>query len=169
MPLPNGPMTNQEFQLFLALARRQSQALNMPPGGLVQTAEAYQPAPQDHSSLPMQTTFGEIIAWRAWKFSNGKLVSPYTKNVWEPQKAFEANANPWTTNAGIFAHKRPEHVLEQENDWTVVGTALLWGDVVEHEDGYRAEFAIPFEFHFFAEGITPGFQKWLVEEFTSAP
>ena len=129
-------------------------------------AAAYEPMPQDHSALPMQTTFGEIIAWRAWKFDKGRLVSPYTKDAWLPGEVFTANANPWTTNAGIFAHKRPEHVLKQESNWTVVGTALLWGDVVEHEHGYRAEFARPFEFQFFAEDITPGFQQWLVKEFT---
>lgn len=117
-------------------------------------------------ALPYQETTGEMVGWRAWRFHNGCLVSPYTGVLWRPGETLEANT-PFESGAGVFAHKKREQVFEQESKWPVVGTVLLWGDVVEHENGYRAEFAKVGQLLHFHSSMTDSFKAWLNAEFSS--
>lgn len=124
----------------------------------------------DVSELPLETKFGEIIGWRAWKFENGLLLSPYTGMLWPCKQNMTAefkakSQTPFSAGGGFFAHKVCEGVFEQESDWVVVGTVLLWGEVVEHENGFRAEHARIETLDFFASAATDSFRAWLKQEY----
>lgn len=81
---------------------------------------------------------GEIIAWRAWRTDGNKLYSTYIGCQWDykepmfgvPGKGF-----------GIFAMKERRPVYLRYGGGCVIGQVALWGDVVEHKAGYRAEYA----------------------------
>ena len=118
----------------------------------------------DHAlpSLPHCQTFGELTGYRAWKFRDGFLVSPHQGTPWEPGEIKKADQKPSASQFGIFAHKQPEQVFEQEHKrWDVVGSVLLWGDVVEHENGYRAEYARPHEMLFFRSDLPDATRRFI--------
>ncbi len=84
---------------------------------------------------------GEIVAYRAWRLRNNKLYSVYESDFcWEPGTVCEGNAESGT---GIHAFKSllllSEYGVSYSNmDVIVTGTVDLWGDVYEHDRGYRA-------------------------------
>lgn len=109
---------------------------------------------------------GEITAYRCWRIENGWLRSVYQSDVWKPGCPLEGRELGDWDSRGIHAWKDAgsrhyrEYIrgyLNAERDWMwrafmgrerddnqpamVTGTVFLWGDVVEHERGYRAEFA----------------------------
>lgn len=96
------------------------------------------------------------------------LRSVYTAKIWLPGKPMFGNIDitiGWDFSvfpgarifAGVYAYSRPGRLLEAANFWLnrriitedydiialVGGRVKLWGDVIEHEDGYRASFAKP--------------------------
>lgn len=85
---------------------------------------------------------GEVIAYRAWRLKNGKLYSMYMTEVcWEPGEILEGDAE---RGDGIYGFKSVL-LLAQYGKWysdaqtpVVTGTVDLWGEVYEHERGYRA-------------------------------
>ena len=127
------------------------------------------PPNADTSHLPTQDTLGEIVAWRAWGFSNGYLTSPWQHTLWHAQQEVEAES-PFECSAGVFAHKTKEQAIDQEgHNYAVIGTVLLWGDVVEHESGYRAQFARVGKLHHFRDTYSDSFKKWLASEYDTTP
>ena len=108
---------------------------------------------------------GEIVGYRCWKIEKGLLRSVYQKDVWLPRQVLEGRELGDWDSRGIHAwkdkgskqyHDYIRSYLNQERDrgiWfidgepavvrpaMVTGTVFLWGDVVEHERGWRAEFA----------------------------
>ena len=88
---------------------------------------------------------GEIIAYRAWNIlgNDPSLRSMYVDYIWRPeaQKIREKTLNPHSGN-GFHAFKTLEKCkYEYPNMGTVYGEVALWGEVIEHERGYRAECA----------------------------
>ncbi len=85
---------------------------------------------------------GEIVGYRCWCLVNGLLRSCYqTHVVWEPGKIMEGD--PSLRNEGIHAFKDRLSMgaygcVIDEACSIVSGTVYLWGEVVEHERGYRA-------------------------------
>lgn len=116
-------------------------------------------------SFAPEQTFGEITAFRVWRICSktGLLVSSFkTEHTWHPQKVLEAHAKPnphdssgWSEKVGIHAWKSVFEVAEYTKGFlddsygqygngihgAVIGRVHLWGEVIEHERGYRAEFA----------------------------
>lgn len=112
-----------------------------------------------------EQTFGEITAFRVWRICNktGLLTSSFKiEHTWHPQKVLEAHAKPlphdssdWSEKVGIHAWKSVFEVAEYAKGFlvdpygqygndihgAVIGRVHLWGEVIEHERGYRAEFA----------------------------
>lgn len=109
---------------------------------------------------------GEIVGYRCWKLQKGVLRSVYQKDVWLPGQILEGRELGDWDSRGIHAwkdkgskqyHDYIRGYLNQESDpyiryimsekeatlrpAMVTGTVFLWGDVVEHERGWRAEFA----------------------------
>lgn len=112
---------------------------------------------------------GEIVGYRCWKVQKGLLRSVYQKDTWLPGEVLEGRELGDWDSRGIHAwkdkgskeyHEYIRSYLNQEDDRRslylypvgdmpeqilrpamVTGTVFLWGDVVEHERGWRAEFA----------------------------
>jgi hypothetical protein len=101
-----------------------------------------------------------IRAWRAWRSSaeaDGSLVLQSLTHAgggtrWPPGDTLQAGcavkahqAPNGACTCGIYAHKTREAAIAQAAGaaGTVVGEVELWGAVVEHEHGYRAQWARP--------------------------
>lgn len=86
---------------------------------------------------------GEVIAWRCWRVFEGWLYSFTMENVeWLPGDVQEAHKVGQNHGEGIHAFKTRRQAIEYTtNSDAVVGKVALWGDVVEFEHGYHAEFA----------------------------
>jgi hypothetical protein len=95
----------------------------------------------------------EIIAWRAWQLdtidSELWLRSVVVPVHWQRGEAIEARYLPppggTRYGAGIYAAKTKAGALKSVAGWpsAVYGTVALWGVVVEHSRGYRAQYAYP--------------------------
>lgn len=107
---------------------------------------------------------GEIIAPRAWlvKRDPPTLHSIAMKDAWEPGTPMRGEPSKWS--AGVHAFKGLNYATRYVEDaylwlsmfdnqatirWPdrkpidrifVLGTIKLWGEVIEHERGYRAEY-----------------------------
>lgn len=86
---------------------------------------------------------GEVTAYRCWKIGDDGLLRSvvYDDFVWKPGEI--AVGEPTLNMAGIYAYKSIlllHHYGSVENK-SVTGTVDLWGDVYEHEHGYRAQYA----------------------------
>ena len=86
---------------------------------------------------------GEVTAYRCWKLGDDGMLHSVVYNdfVWRPGEI--AEGKPEDGNAGIYAYKS---VLDLHNYGTpdkisVTGTVDLWGEVYEHQHGYRAQYA----------------------------
>lgn len=107
-----------------------------------------------------------ITGWRIWNLSHGAdgaRLRPAGSGVqgWEPGRAFQARCGlPRWLNGGIGRHTAPdircrcgiyagtslEAFPRPRPAWPpppVVGTVSLWGTVIEHDRGWRGEFAYP--------------------------
>lgn len=90
---------------------------------------------------------GEIVGFRCWRLDNdGLLHSMYKSAVaWKPDEPMEGSPDV-ETSEGIHAFKDRLAVgaygYEPLNQSCIVsGTVELWGTVIEHEHGYRAQYA----------------------------
>lgn len=88
-----------------------------------------------------------IVAWRAWKifnFSLHALTASYEYPIAEPALGYTPG---FYGSHGIHAFKRLDDLLNYlyRNNYCyqVIGQISLWGDIVEHELGYRAEYGYP--------------------------
>lgn len=97
--------------------------------------------------IDRETVFGEITAFRVWRVTeNQTLRSTFKETIWEPQQILQAHAIPGDSGCdGIHGWKSLFEAIQYVqglNDAQIaVGRVKLWGEVVEHERGYRAEFA----------------------------
>jgi len=87
---------------------------------------------------------GEIVAYRAWRCSiSGLLQSMAVSTIWPPDEPMTGDV----THDGVHAFKSQSDALTEyatgATRWCpiAIGTVMLWGEVIEHERGYRAEFA----------------------------
>jgi hypothetical protein len=128
----------------------------VPPGmqAVKSLFDAQQVAPQ--KPLPEEEIFcatGGLVGWREWRvpcFGN-KLLS-FNGTVWpvrEPLRATCKKALPTeclghNCACGLYAWKdRKDLKVNQAEFSCISGEVWLWGKVVEHEKGYRAEFSYP--------------------------
>ena len=99
---------------------------------------------------------GPIHGYRVWKSDfDGALRSLNDDKVWLPGRPAQAvcyakasdthvPAAPGCT-CGWYALKEPGQNLIGVDSRCVIGKVALWGRVIEHEHGYRAEFGYPVE------------------------
>jgi hypothetical protein len=94
---------------------------------------------------------GEIIAYRAWRVSNAlwssksedRLHSVAMRDyIWHPNKPASGDVR----THGIYSFR---HVIRSKHEYgydlgvdepLLFGKVRIWGDIVEHEEGYRSEF-----------------------------
>lgn len=109
---------------------------------------------------------GEIVGFRCWRVDQGFLRSVYQGDIWPPQQILQGRELGDWNQRGIHAWKDAtskqyfeylRSYMDRRDDGgafgrtlldltdkcpaMVTGSVLLWGDVVEHERGWRAEFA----------------------------
>lgn len=114
-----------------------------------------------------------ILAWRIWRLrsdSDRGVVEPLLESCvygdpWVPCEPFAAacvgHPGPQPScGCGIYAVTTREQALEWAR-WAqsalphpiVIGQAQLWGRVLPHSVGYRAELAYPYELEVLAGGL----------------
>jgi hypothetical protein len=95
-----------------------------------------------------------VVGYRVWRWDAAGLKS-LNGIEWHPGKAFAAEcrtqgcheAPQSDCTCGVYAARSLDHLR-----WTgytqhgIHGEVCLWGTVVEHEDGWRAQFAYPKNF-----------------------
>jgi hypothetical protein len=92
---------------------------------------------------------GEIIGWRFWKLSNGflhSLIAPYTwlPGVFERSSCYRYCGHH---NLGYHAFRDKEQAeraaSHADTYWwpCVIGCIAMWGEVIEHQHGWRSEYA----------------------------
>ncbi len=81
-----------------------------------------------------------VVGWRAWTWT-GKTLKGYRAEWCEATMTAccdRCESSPgWDHGCGIYALKE----LTELDDAPVLGRVEMWGDVVEHEWGYRASHA----------------------------
>ena len=93
-----------------------------------------------------------IVAYRVWQWDAIGLKS-LNNEPWFPGRALEANASRCGEEhasprdgctCGVYAAKNFQHLVDiGYAGYGVHGEAYLWGTVVEHRLGWRAQFAYP--------------------------
>lgn len=137
-----------QFQQKIAQAQAQAAAMGLQPGGLIPlavfgglaSAASAPSAPHEKWTKKIeQIVAGEIIGYRAWTTNmSNKLASVAASYVWEPKQVAEGKP---LEGYGIHAYKDPYHLMEEQRGCSVFGTIAMWGDVIEHEHGYRSQYA----------------------------
>lgn len=95
---------------------------------------------------------GEIIAYRCWKLlPREKLGSVFVKNIWQPRATEKSHEVPEAVGWGVGIHcfKDIGYARAEYSNYSpvgpmepmVYGEIAIWGTVIEHQWGYRAEFA----------------------------
>lgn len=90
---------------------------------------------------------GEIVAYRCWRLISNRLISLVAPTIWNPGVTIEGgDVLTQEKQTGVHAFR--------ERDWCyveamncailkspiVIGTVALWGEVMEHDFGYRAQY-----------------------------
>lgn len=86
-------------------------------------------------------TVADVIGWRCWKLHGAHLCSWAAGAIWIPGEVMEGN--PDRESEGIHAFDSLAEALKMVAGGTVsvVGRVQVWGRVVRHERGLRAEYA----------------------------
>ncbi len=136
---------------------------------MAQPQWASQPAGPPHSPTDLKSErviAGEIIAWRAWHIRNdGELWSVVaTDKSWSPDQPMRGDP---AGGYGIHAYKGPHgpvldsYVTRGGDTLWVIGEVALWGDIIEHTEGYRAEFARVHSLVTWHEKVPESLREWI--------
>ena len=106
------------------------------------------PLPPICAPLETHLVAGPIVAYRAWQLTQNessqlRLRSMVVKATWVPFSPIRGSpAQPYH---GVYALKTLAALREygKESVPEMYGAVALWGAVIEHELGYRAEWAYP--------------------------
>jgi hypothetical protein len=106
-----------------------------------------------------QTLHEVIVACRAWRIADGYLQSCTQNCIWQPRQRMDAHCNQmgafhativpvWKCTCGFYAYKtdaalRASEFLIPRGGLGVAGRVALWGRVIDHEIGYRAQHSYP--------------------------
>lgn len=107
-----------------------------------------------------------LIGWRFWFINEEENRVVSRSEEWEPFKAHKAIHKDWWANhlgisnntschplcaeCGIYAYKEKIGVENHTRFMVppvIIGQVYLWGEVVEHKVGYRAQYAYPKSFY----------------------
>ena len=91
---------------------------------------------------------GEIIAWRAWRVKGDCLRSAVMDSIWsehepmigDPIKDYGVHAYNCKEGPYVDGYAGPGVMISFADGW-VSGQVALWGEIVEHKLGYRAQYA----------------------------
>lgn len=110
-------------------------------GQLAQAMAAGQP-PIPHGGIKL----GEIVAYRCWRIAPGGYLRSCSADViWAPNESMVGDIGKDGHGLGVHAWRTKSlmlrYGLNNPGGPIVVGSVRLWGEIVEHERGYRAQFA----------------------------
>jgi hypothetical protein len=125
--------------------------------------------------LPRSSSSEPIVAWRGWRLVRRPRTGQYrlmplahTGRVWPMRTRYRAiceeqgkhEAPDMWGSCGSYSVKDVEWAMYEAKIMgaTAVGTVALWGTVIEHENGYRAEFAYPQRLRLVCEKCLP---RWV--------
>ena len=110
------------------------------------------------------------IGWRFWKLHDGLLRSVFIAYTWHPG-VFERSSSKQGgfKNPGYHAFRDKEQAKREASAhtyWTpfVIGSVAMWGEVIEHENGWRSEFAAVRSIIDITGNISFGSKNWLLLE-----
>jgi hypothetical protein len=86
---------------------------------------------------------GEIEAYRCWNLVNGYLVS-FNGMVWVPGEPAKGLGVDIGNSSGIYSFLHLDDAIKEygnATDTVIIGRIKLWGTIVEHGKGFRAEYA----------------------------
>jgi hypothetical protein len=102
--------------------------------------------PPPHSGFQ----FGRLVAYRIWRIDRNRLISLSAGYVWKPGANGPAQGMG-VDGGGFYAFKELSGAVELSGGPRstgrgrrypcAIGKVSLWGEIVEHELGYRAQFA----------------------------
>jgi hypothetical protein len=98
----------------------------------------------DDEKLYATDTVGEFVGWRVWKYDRGYLKSTYMATAWFPEDIMTGHVGFGNKQGGIYAFRDKGHALEMliaTNPPAFLGSIELWGDVYEHQNGFRGQYA----------------------------
>lgn len=106
---------------------------------------AYHRSLEEPISPPVENTglkVGEITAWRMWRETKGYLESYSAGKLWAPEEPMTGKPQQ-NGHEGIWAFKEKKRALAKmiETSNGVYGSVKLWGEIIEYEDGYKAQYA----------------------------
>lgn len=119
------------------------------------------------SHLFARRKLGYVVGYRIWLADRGSFrlrsITSLRENPsfgeWIPHEAQEAQCQLHRTHkspvrfchCGIYAHSMLVSALADWKDvnYFVVGEVALWGNIIKHKNGYRAQFAYPHKFYAF--------------------
>ena len=95
---------------------------------------------------------GEILANRCWPIKSGFLWSTASGRVWAPGEIMSADEGHIKDGLGVYSFKNMSRCVQEFWDThpcsseglgyaVAFGTVLIWGEIVEHELGYRSQYA----------------------------
>lgn len=107
-----------------------------------------------------------LTGWRAWDVQDGMLVALAWRSPWRARKAAPAtcraddhSAPQMDCDCGYWSFKTKEKMIAtfaesgRDRHPVVFGPVEIWGRVIEHEHGYRSEFAYPKELWLLKPGL----------------
>lgn len=114
-----------------------------------------------------------IVGYRAWRVRDGKLQGVHYPVLWEPGHPLAAHCGSLKDHdspgegctCGIHAARDEEglrlnYLFGLPDVW---GSVALWGRVVVHARGYRAEFGYPLALHVADESLARTMEAYGVE------
>lgn len=120
--------------------------------------DAAGPVPAAAGSIANGDVTGYVRAWRVWGLSQAGaelwLKSPVAGLCWRP--GMPMKGWPALPPQGIYALHQAQDAATMRQRWLggraalLGGEAALWGDVREHERGWRAQFAYPVSLNWLA-------------------
>lgn len=168
------PLSAQDLRLQQRIALAQAQMQYQQMLGVSQTPTRSIPIggpsrPHEPTSLRSEgVRAGEIIAWRAWNIADGLLVSVTASCKWKPDETLTGDA---AGGYGIHAYKAPHGPLldsyvekDSQTKW-VIGEVALWGDIIEHEEGYRAQYGRVHSLVTWHSGVSPELRYMLTDKY----
>jgi len=84
---------------------------------------------------------GEIIGYRVWRLERNKLRAVTADYMWK--RGANGPATDIATTGGFYALKELSDAMRMLmlGSPCAIGKIAMWGEVIEHEQGYRAEYA----------------------------
>lgn len=159
LALPPHPLAITQHSAYRAMSAYAVSSV-MPMGGSLMGTKDALGQWQAPPPLKSEMQVGEIKAWRAWRVvpslesGTGKLAlrSTHMDTIWPADKPMECDATvPDRGAKGIYACKDITDLMGNMNGMEiamgatqepyVIGRVSLWGDVIEHATGYRAQYA----------------------------